>query len=424
MKNLRKTLLFLLVILASCTTQSDEPVLEIPPTATLLPVVTQTIRVTETQVPTRTLLPTFTFTPTLTSAPPTETLSPTPTLTATVSGIVQSLQAVNVREGPSTEFNILDAVNPGTGVIVIGQNEDGTWFNVRLDDGREGWMSARLLRIEPTATAFPTFTATADLTAIAQGTEFPTAILGGGSVTPTPPPQVVTGTADLPDANVEGDDATSESGLANGVRIVSATEIKLTALALQGLSPATTQAPAIDSASATTPSGDDVRIITVAPNSDSGTVAAITPPTSAPASITPTVDIATIDGRDVFAFCDDPNFGLPPPTVLRAGDYIDIWWAWFASTEQQVQDHLDAASYELRINGEQIQVLPSYSTPIQAQGGAYATYWYVPYGPLPAGDYEITYVVTWSAPIFDGTDNFGPETDIPFEQETCTFTVR
>ncbi|MDQ7036529.1 MAG: SH3 domain-containing protein [Anaerolineae bacterium] len=178
MKNLRKTLLFLLVILASCTTQSDEPVLEIPPTATLLPVVTQTIRVTETQVPTRTLLPTFTFTPTLTSAPPTETLSPTPTLTATVSGIVQSLQAVNVREGPSTEFNILDAVNPGTGVIVIGQNEDGTWFNVRLDDGREGWMSARLLRIEPTATAFPTFTATADLTAIAQGTEFPTAIMG------------------------------------------------------------------------------------------------------------------------------------------------------------------------------------------------------------------------------------------------------
>src|SRR5262245_39931427 len=160
MNNLRKIVLFLIIFAAACTPQSDDPVLEIPPTATLLPVVSQTERVTETPVPTRTPLPTFTYTPTLTSVPPTETLSPTPTLTPTVSGIVAWLQPVNVREGPDVNFNILTSINPGTGVIVIGQNPEGTWLNVRLEDGREGWMSSRLVRIEPTATPFPTFTAT------------------------------------------------------------------------------------------------------------------------------------------------------------------------------------------------------------------------------------------------------------------------
>src|SRR5690606_16104161 len=37
---------------------------------------------------------------------------------------------------------------PGTIVQVIGRSGDGDWIQVRLDDGREGWMSADLLAIE------------------------------------------------------------------------------------------------------------------------------------------------------------------------------------------------------------------------------------------------------------------------------------
>jgi uncharacterized protein YgiM (DUF1202 family) len=422
MFNLRKLILLLLLFMAACTPPSDETVLQIPPTATLQPIITQTPRVTETQVPSRTPLPTFTFTPTLTSVPPTATLSPTPTLTPTVSGIVTSLQAVNVREGPGTEYNIVDAINPGTGVVVVGQNPDGTWLNVRLEDGREGWMSQRLLRIEPTSTAFPTFTATVDLTSIALGTTFPTAVIGGGSVTPTPPPQVVTGTATLPDASVEEQDATSVTGLVQGVPVVDNQAILSTAAALQGIAPPT-QAPAVGAVSSATALGN-TRVITVVPNAAAGTLSAVTPPTGAPPNITPTVDLATVNGRDVFAFCDDTSFGLPKPPVLNAGDYIDIYWAWFAGTQQQVQDHIEAAAHELRVNGTQIPVIAAHQEPIASAQGANVVYWYVPYGPLVAGDYEITYVVTWSRAIFDGTENFGPGTTIPFEQETCTFTVR
>jgi uncharacterized protein YgiM (DUF1202 family) len=419
MFNLRKIILLLLLMTAACTPPSDATVLTVPPTVTFQPIHTLTPRVTDTQVPTRTPLPTFTYTPTLTSVPPTATLSATPTLTPTVSGIVTSLQAVNVREGPGTEYNIVDAINPGTGVILIGQNEDGTWLNIRLEDGREGWMSQRLLRIEPTATPFPTFTATVDLTSIALGTTFPTAVIGGGSVTPTPPPQVVTGTA-LPDSSVEEEDATSPSGLVQGVPVVDNQAILSTAAALNGIVP--TQAPAVGSVSSATPLGN-TRVITVVPNAAAGTLSAVTPPTGAPSSITPTVDLATVNGRDVFAFCDDTSIGLRPP-VLNAGEYIDIYWAWFAGTQQQVQDHIDAAAHELRVNGIQIPVLPAHRQPIVSAQGQYVVYWYVPYGPLVVGNYEITYVVTWSRAIFDGRDNFGPGTDIPFEQETCTFTVQ
>ncbi len=402
----------LIAFVVACTTQPSD--VAIAPTATFLPIPSQLPRFTATLQASRTPLPTFTYTPTNTPVPPTPTLSQTPTLTPTVVGIVQSLQRVNVRQGPGEEYGGITSLPPGTGVQVIGQDTEGSWFNVRLDDGREGWVSGRLLFLPPSATPLPSATPSPDLTALFGGTPLPTAFLGGGTVTPTPPSLVATATG-----VGERPSATPVTPTQPIVPIVNLDTINLTATALAG------------GAATETPS----RTPTITPTTDR--VLAVETSTSLPADFTPSptplsqssgltdAQAVSQDGIDVFAFCDERQFGIPAPTNVRAGQSIEIWWAWFAREEGQVRSHIDNATYDIRVNGQSVTaVINDYRRPIRKQGTDFVSYWYVPFGPLDAGDYEITFVVSWTQAITDGYESFGPGTAKTFEQHSCRLTVR
>ncbi|MCC6804496.1 MAG: SH3 domain-containing protein, partial [Anaerolineae bacterium] len=114
---------------------------------------TERIRIIPTNTPsptpavTATPLP-ATGEPTVTTPPPTPTWTPEP-LNATVI----SRQAVNMRSGPGTDNSVLAGVASGTTVLVLGFNDDGSWVNVQLDDGRTGWISVTLLEIHQGARA-------------------------------------------------------------------------------------------------------------------------------------------------------------------------------------------------------------------------------------------------------------------------------
>ena len=110
-----------------------------PAPATEQPATATPISETETATPTP-APPTATLTPT--PAPPTAT--PTPA-TVTI-GIVNADTAVNVREEPNGA--VLAVARPGDELLVIGQNEDESWTQVRLPDGREGWIASFLLIFE------------------------------------------------------------------------------------------------------------------------------------------------------------------------------------------------------------------------------------------------------------------------------------
>ena len=86
------------------------------------------------------------------------TATPTPDFRT---GVVTSGQNVNIRSGPATTNGPVAVVVPGTEIIILGENDDGTWFNVRLENGTEGWIAASLLDAE----AAPT-TVASDFTAI------------------------------------------------------------------------------------------------------------------------------------------------------------------------------------------------------------------------------------------------------------------
>ncbi len=420
LKRLSILMMIALLGLAACDFGSQQQVADESsiPTNTLAPIVSMTPRFTATPVPSRTPLPTFTFTPSETPISPTPSDTPTPTATPPITGIIASLDSVNIREGPGVTFGAIAALPPGTGVQILGQNADRRWYNIRMEDGQEGWVSSQLVRVNPTPTLVPTATPSPDLTALFLGTPLPTALIGGGTVTPTPPRSVVSPTplSDTPEAETETTEVSDSF-----IPIIDE-DFFQTATALAGgvstVAPSATLDINAINATVTAVSIGDVTVTPGAPVSGPT-------PNGSQQGIGAQGSAGAQQGVDVFAICNDRSLGPAAPTTLRAGATIDVFWAWFARTQEQIQQHIDNANYEVRVDGVLLDNWRNYRADFRpAAGNQYVVYWYVPYGPMTAGEHEITYQVTWTQAISDGFDDFGPGTDNPFEQGNCTFTVR
>jgi hypothetical protein len=341
---------------------------------------------------------TLTFTPSETTIPPTPSDTPEPTATPPITGSVVSLQSINMRSGPGVGFSALSALKPATRVQILGRNTDGTWLNIRLEDGSEGWVSSDLIRIQPTGTPFPSITPSPNLTALAQGTSLPTALFGGGTITPTPPLSLSNGASPTP--VLENANPATVAGLQ--LPNLEAINETATALAGGGLIPEVTNAD--NGQPLGGPTGGPI----------------VTP--SATLSPVPG-SISTQQGVDVLAYCDNRSFGSPPPTNLAAGSTIDVFWSWLASTKAQVQDHIDAATYDVRLDGNPLDYR-QYQGNIHEENGQWAVYWFVRSEPLQTGQHTISYKVSWSRSIFDGAKNYGPGTGDPQESGSCTFNVK
>ncbi len=77
---------------------------------------------------------------------PRNQLTPTPIIpslgTTTVLAVIWT--SANIRSGAGDEFSVLITANKGDVLTVIG--ERGEWFNVRLKDGKEGWINSRAVK--------------------------------------------------------------------------------------------------------------------------------------------------------------------------------------------------------------------------------------------------------------------------------------
>lgn len=73
------------------------------------------------------------------------TLTGKPT-TSTQTGVVTS-SSLNMRSGPGTNFAIIRTLTLGTEFTVI--KKEGDWLQIRLKDGREGWVHSGFVRLSP-----------------------------------------------------------------------------------------------------------------------------------------------------------------------------------------------------------------------------------------------------------------------------------
>lgn len=56
--------------------------------------------------------------------------------------------SINVRDEDSRTASVIDVLNPGERVQVMGRNAAGDWLNIRMPDGGEGWVYIRLVQTE------------------------------------------------------------------------------------------------------------------------------------------------------------------------------------------------------------------------------------------------------------------------------------
>ncbi len=389
------TILMLALLGAACTNiYTPTPSVS---TATLPPLATFTPRYTATPIPTVSPRPTFTYTPSPTPIPPTPSDTPTATPTQPMIGRVSTVQdAVNMRAGPGVNFQAIVGVAKNTDLIILAANEDQSWYNVRLQDGTEGWIAANLLFIVPSPTPEPTNTEPGVVVEIS-GTPLATALLGGLPVTATPsftptiqqgtPPPIVPPTLRTPGVVTATATATATTSPREGIPTITPGALMTSAF---GAVSQVTQTPSTDR----TPT-----------------------PTGQAAGAAPRY------GVDVLAYCELFN-EVPPP--LPAGSTIDVFWGWLAQTREYLQQHIANVEYEVRLDGRLLDNWRQYADRIrQREDGTWAIYWYVPVSePLTPGSHTITYRVTWRNPIFDGTKAYGPGTDTESEAFSCTFEVR
>jgi outer membrane protein assembly factor BamD (BamD/ComL family) len=131
------------------------------PTGMAMPIMTSV----PTGVPTATLSPTDTpVTPTATPSPTDTPVTPTPTeiptlastLTPTPESVaVVQAEALNVRDGPGTEYDVVGQAKQGDELTIVARTEGSDWLQVRLTDGKEGWVSVQLVEAGGEAMGIP-----------------------------------------------------------------------------------------------------------------------------------------------------------------------------------------------------------------------------------------------------------------------------
>jgi len=73
---------------------------------------------------------------------------------ATISGA----SGLNVRAGPSVNFRVVDTLTGGQTVDLLGRNADASWVEIRLPDGRRGWVNSTFMSSDTPFASLPVTT--------------------------------------------------------------------------------------------------------------------------------------------------------------------------------------------------------------------------------------------------------------------------
>ncbi len=78
---------------------------------------------------------------------------------------IVSAAALNVREGPGTNYTAVAAVHAGDTLAITGRDASAGWYRIRLSDGRTGWVSGSLVTVDGDVSGIPEVAAQATGTA-------------------------------------------------------------------------------------------------------------------------------------------------------------------------------------------------------------------------------------------------------------------
>jgi serine/threonine protein kinase len=141
--------------------------------------------------------------------------------------------------------------------------------------------------------------------------------------------------------------------------------------------------------------------------------AATTVPTPVP---TPTSAIPAVE---INPYCE---FYGESPVRIASGTPVILRWAWTASEERLLQDHIEAGHYRILLDGREVEAQEMTGTYISEDGWP-AVAWLADVGVLSDGEHLAERYLSWSRQITDGWDTFGPGGEIETEHDTCRIIV-
>lgn len=110
------------------------------------------------------------------------------------------------------------------------------------------------------------------------------------------------------------------------------------------------------------------------------------------------------------------------PGILYDTDRIVIFWSWFASTPELVQEHVDNAGYAVALNNVGLPTINV--SPIEQRTNDFWVFYTADIGQLEPGSYRVDFNLVWGETISDGYDDYGPGTENPEFNSNCNFTVQ
>jgi len=122
------------------------------------------------------------------------------------------------------------------------------------------------------------------------------------------------------------------------------------------------------------------------------------------APVSPAVEPAarqnTQPSIEVSAFCG--YFGESPVTI-ETGQPVLLYWKWGAASDAYLQDYIDAASFELQLDGDLLD-LSSASQSVNSCDAGRCVTWRLPPMTLERGVHDVVMTVTLDREITDGLD--------------------
>ena len=211
---------------------------------------------------------------------------------------------------------------------------------------------------------------------------------------------------------------------------------------LTGSKPEPTREPAVVVETVVVPATDDVavdepeeqptRTLVPAPSDTSAPEPTKSLPTNSPipiktATLVPTVrptntlsPTPQLPSVMIESYCN--KFGDSPVSVKQHQPVI-IWWRWDAKTADLVQDHLDAARYEIYLDGQRISSVRQTGIEYLSDKGWYRVSWFAEARVLTPGSHRTERYLSWDSKISDGWDTFGPGGDVETEWDYCDIIV-
>ncbi len=125
----------------------------------------------------------------------------------------------------------------------------------------------------------------------------------------------------------------------------------------------------------------------------------------------------------VFALCDD-FYPEARPGLIYDSDEVEIFWYWFATSPEVLEQNLARTSYRVKINQAPVPPDQVFVSPVTPRNGVFYRFFTIPVGNLGPGFYEVEFNQDWAEPVTDGFDDYGPGTANPRVRSTCNFEVQ